>query len=407
MILLKRSVIVGILNRNDMKSTNPQTNLLLLSFIFSPNVGGVETHLDELCEYLLRHNVTITVITYQPIIGNKKAPIIEKKEHITIYRIPWIRGNLFNRLIAHPVFQMLYLIPAIFLFSSLYLLRNNKINIIQSHGFNMAITAYVLSKLFGIPYTVNTHVTFSFPEKNMYSIVLSHILKKARKVMVLTEDAKKELMRLGVKGEVIEVYHYWVDKRFQPLSKALVRKELGVIDKQFLILFVGRFIYEKGVLLLIEAVKKVEEDMVLVLIGSGPLEKEVASLTSDDSRIRVLSSIDRKELPKWYSAADITIIPSFNATDTYAEGIPRVMIESFSCGTPVVATKAGGLKTMLRKDVGLFISPTVRSIEKTIEALVVKRKELFIMRNACLRYAANTFNMEMNARKILTSIRTE
>lgn len=388
-----------------MNTSKKSLRVLLLSFIFSPNVGGVETHLDELCEYLRRRDVMITVITYQPIIGNQKAPLKEIKENLTIYRIPWVRGNLFNKLIAHPVFQMLYLIPAILLLSSVYLLKNaKKIDVIQTHGFNMAVTGYLLGKLFHKPFTVNTHVTFSFPKKSLYTNVLGNILRHAKKILVLTESAKKELIALGVPEKNIAIYHYWVDKQFHPIPKPEVRKELGISEKNFLVLFVGRFIPEKGVLLLINAVKKMTEDIQLVLIGSGPLEKEMESLIANNPNIQVITGINRKELPKWYSVADVTIIPSYNATSTYAEGIPRVMIESFSCGTPVVATKAGGLKTILRKDVGFFVSPTVMSIQKMLSELSSKRKELIVMRNACLRYAANIFNMEMNARKIVGSL---
>jgi glycosyltransferase involved in cell wall biosynthesis len=386
-------------------TSKTKRRVLLLSFIFSPNVGGVETHLDELCEYLVRKEFKVTVITYKPIVGNAKVNFLEKKQNLTIYRIPWIRGNLFNKLLTLPILQMLYVIPGIFIFSLIYLIfHRKKIDIIQAHGFNMALVASVLSLISRIPYTVNTHVSFSFRKKTFYTFILGLVLKRAKKILILTDNLVEELEKIGIDKNKIIIYHYWVDKSFFPISKKKARAILGLKEKSFLVLFVGRFIKEKGVLNVIKALKNSPTNIRLVMIGAGPLEAEMKKIKGNSSSISIYDSISRRELPKWYSAADITIIPSFNATDMYAEGIPRVLIESLSCGTPVVATKAGGLKEILTSDIGYYIEPNVKSIKLMIESLSKKQHELGAMRRKTISYAQRVFDTNTNAALVASSL---
>jgi hypothetical protein len=76
--------------------TRPQKKpaVLLLSFVFSPNLGGIETHLDDLVEYFRSHNYRVTVLTYQPLLSDKSAPSVEHRGAIEIRRISWIKFGL-------------------------------------------------------------------------------------------------------------------------------------------------------------------------------------------------------------------------------------------------------------------------------------------------------------------------
>jgi len=371
--------------------------ILLVSFVFSPNLGGIETHLDDLCTQLTQKGHVVTAITYQPLISSVSAPIVENHDRLTIIRIPWFKGNLYNKLKNNPFGQILYLVPPILLCSLVYLFMNRRsIRVIQTHGFIMAIVGAILSFVSGIPFTVHTHVSFHFRKNSFYARILGRMVGRAKRVFVLTEEAKLALETIGIKREIISVYHYWVDAVFYPRGKAASRKKLGLPGNGFIILFVGRFIFDKGVDILLKTTEKLQHPALFVFVGSGLLEKDVNYYAIHKKNVRNVGVMTRENLPFCYSAADVCVIPSRLRESVYSEGIPRVMIESFSCGTPVVSTKAGGLKTYITTNVGFIIQPDVSSLVKKLSWIVKNRSVLPSMSHHCISLSHSEFSMKRN-----------
>jgi D-inositol-3-phosphate glycosyltransferase len=61
-----------------------------------------------------------------------------------------------------------------------------------------------------------------------------------------------------------------------------------------------------------------------------------------DDRVRFVGAVDQRLLPTYYSAADVTVVPS------WYESFGLVALESMACGTPVVAARVGGLASLVR-----------------------------------------------------------
>lgn len=380
--------------------------ILLISFVFSPNIGGVESHLDDLCQYLIKKGHQVVVITYQPLLSNKNAPSFEIKGNLEIRRISWLRFNLFNRLEKLSLFEIFYLVPPILIYSFFYLLKHRKnIDVIQTHGFNMAIVGAVLSTIFRINFTVNTHVNFSFDKETFYSKVLRSILNMASKILVLTKGARNELAKIGVRKEKIVVYHQWIDtKLFKERDQALSRKKTNLNLEKFIVLFTGRFIIPKGINLLLKASEIIKNNIQFVFVGSGELKDEIKKHTQKNKSIYFVGKVERNMLPYYYSASDISIIPSIKSTNTYSEGIPRVMIEAFCCGRPVIATNTGGIKELLNDKVGFTIQANINSIANTLEKVSKNKLLLRKMGKECKKYAKNEFSLEQNAEIIENSL---
>lgn len=370
--------------------------ILLVSFVFSPNLGGIETHLDDLCTQLIQKGHVVTVITYQPLISSFSAPIVENHDRLTIIRIPWFKGNLYNKLENNPLGQILYLAPPIFLCSFVYLfLKRKSIRVIQTHGFLMAIVGAILSFLYAIPFTVHTHVSFRFRRGSFYEKILLQVLRRAKCVLVLTPDAMQELVRLGLDRSIIRIYHYWVDAVFQPREKKKSRKTLSLTSDAFIVLFVGRFIRDKGVQIVLETAEKLR-NITFLFIGSGELSGDVKQMAKRHSNIRYEGIQDREHLSYYYSASDVCVIPSLLKGKTYMEGIPRVMIESFSCGTPVVSTKAGGLKIYITTSVGFITQPDVSDLVRKLRWIMKHRSVVRSMRHHCISLSHSEFSMKRN-----------
>lgn len=122
-----------------------------------------------------------------------------------------------------------------------------------------------------------------------------------------------------------------------------IRDELGIPRTSKIVLFIHRLTPVKRFYLQIPYVAETDvfekENAYLVVIGSGPDEKQIVSQIENSKykdRIIKLGAMPNKEVQRYYKAADIFINPS------YSEGFPRVCIEAMGCGIPVVATDVGG-----------------------------------------------------------------
>lgn len=104
-----------------------------------------------------------------------------------------------------------------------------------------------------------------------------------------------------------------------------------------LILSVGRLVPYKGYSYLIDAMKYLPEEFHLVIGGTGPLRKQLEARIAEwqlQDRVTLLGYVSDEDLPVWFGACDVFVLPSVIKTEAF--GI--VQIEAMSCGKPVVAT---------------------------------------------------------------------
>ena len=74
--------------------------------------------------------------------------------------------------------------------------------------------------------------------------------------------------------------------------------------------------------------------------------------------------MENEELPKYYNAADVTIVPSI-----HEEGFGRVILESLACGTPVIGSNRGAIPEAMDETVGELIDITSENINNSVENL--------------------------------------
>jgi D-inositol-3-phosphate glycosyltransferase len=146
---------------------------------------------------------------------------------------------------------------------------------------------------------------------------------------------------------------------FTPMDKDAARRKLGLPDNDRVILFVGRIEPLKGIDILIGAAAQLHEDenfRVLIVGGDARTEQQVAQLLAQarrldvDHHISFVGAVAHDALPLYYNAADVCVVPS------YYESFGMVAVESMACGTPVVASRVGGLaSTIMDGETGYLI----------------------------------------------------
>ena len=148
---------------------------------------------------------------------------------------------------------------------------------------------------------------------------------------------------LGMPRERLRVFRNGVDlERFYPVSKTEARKGLGWPDAPTLI-SVGNLVENKGHHIAIELLTRLPGHR-LGIIGDGPERLKLQLLAQRLGvfhRVIFTGRIDQKDLPTYYSAADVLILASSR------EGWPNVLLEAMACGTPVVASNVGGVPEII------------------------------------------------------------
>ena len=327
--------------------------VLITSIAFSPNVGGIETHFDDLTNALKGRGWKVWVLTYKPITTNVASKIFVRQDGgVTIIRIPWF-GGLFYKLVKNPALEFLYLLPGLFFGLPIILLvYGRKIQTIHSHGLVAGFASVFWGKVFGKRVVTTTHSIYHFPKSGLYRSVSKWIFSNSAKVLTLSKQSKNEIKELGIDEKNIEVFTYWVDlNKFKVKSeKRKAKNKIGWGERKFVVLSAGRLMEEKGISELLSAFKKWNKNITLAVAGVGPLETEIRRLASENRNLIYLGRVDNDELPDYYNAADLMIVPS-----THEEGFGRVILESLACGTPVIGSNRGAIPEAMDTSVGKLI----------------------------------------------------
>jgi D-inositol-3-phosphate glycosyltransferase len=192
------------------------------------------------------------------------------------------------------------------------------------------------------------------PEAAMRISTEKFLAGTSERLLAATHPERESLMRdYRAGGDRIAVVPCGVNlRRFRPLGKAWARRRLGLDSTGPLLLYVGRFDPVKGLERVLLAMTALPDDFkgrLLMIGGDGPLAPEAKRLQrlagelGLAGRVVLVGPLRQEELPPYYSAADLVLIPSLY------ESFGLVGLEALACGTPVVATPVGAMPGILRE----------------------------------------------------------
>ena len=174
-------------------------------------------------------------------------------------------------------------------------------------------------------------------------------------MITVNDDLKNAVVRLGISADKVHVWHQGIDVgqfRFRgpaPCTAATRDPVLGRV-----IVWVGRMVPVKGLDILLESalLRARGVEYHLYLVGDGPLQRDLVTQVKAHGLSAHITFVGPKlqdELPDWYRAADLTVLPS------RSEGLPNVLRESLACGTPFVASDVGGISEIADPDSSLLV----------------------------------------------------
>jgi len=311
--------------------------LLLLTPFFSPNVGGVETFLDDLIRHIRERdpNQIVDVVTYCPLTTPVRART-ETTAWGTIYRCPYVGNNLFYRLERWPAVQFVYLAAGLMVYALPFLL-SRRYDCVNTHGMAASFLTSLLRPLLRDKRLVATiHTNYRFAEQQGLARKFSRwILARADHLLIDADGCHDDLRALGltVPGTV---YYNWVDETvFKPAAaKAAVRARLGIPAAAVTGLFVGRFNPEKGITELMESFPLIQPDRHIYIVGSGRNEAEVQAACARFENIHFVGRTSLATLVDYYTACDVLAFASID--ESY---LARTSIEALNCGLPLLTCK--------------------------------------------------------------------
>jgi D-inositol-3-phosphate glycosyltransferase len=272
-------------------------------------------------------------------------------------------------------------------------------DLVHSHYWLSGSAALALRKVWGTPVihmfhtlgAMKNQVAAAAPwaESDARLEIEAQLLREADAIVAATPlDRAQMVFHYGADTERIVVIPGGVDtETFRPYPQAEARQRLGFPSQPTkLVLFVGRIEPLKGLDTLINAIKlsvtnqpALQEELKLVVVGGDALaqadqwggeERRVRSLVHElglDEQVLFVGSRPQAQLPLLYSAADVVAVPS------HYESFGLVALEAQACGTPVVASRVGGLTYTVQDGVSGKLVPfdDPAGFARVIEQLVL------------------------------------
>ena len=235
-----------------------------------------------------------------------------------------------------------------------------KYDVVHSHYWLSSWLGQRLAKELRVPHVVTFHTLALIKmqsragemEPEEREAVERDAMLSADRIIAFSGHERDSMARLyGADPRKVMLAPCGVDlTKFRPMDQKEVRQRLG-LNGEKLLLYVGRVEPLKGLDLLVETAAQMEAEgdgvRMMVVGGGGPGEPEtdrVRQLAKErqvEGLIDFVGRVNHDELPLYYNAADVCVVPS------YYESFGLVALESMACGTPVVATRVGGLSTLV------------------------------------------------------------
>lgn len=211
------------------------------------------------------------------------------------------------------------------------------------------VAVSMLAKEFNLPFSITLrgkiYESIKIPAQRKQC---EKALKRADLIISVSGKMAEEAVKLGADHKRIKIIPNGVKKEiFHKRNKKESRIKLGLPHDKKIMVTIAHLGKRKGHYEVIKALKKLPEDILLVLIGGeaqGGTREELLKAAKENSvekKLIIKGPRPYEEIPEYLSAADLSILAS------YREGCPNAVLESLACGTPVVATDVGAVKDIL------------------------------------------------------------
>lgn len=217
-----------------------------------------------------------------------------------------------------------------------------------------------------------------FIEKLTYALSTNLFCNSYGLKEYIQQHLTKREINVVANGSINGVDTDYFKDTFSAKEKEEQRKKLGISQNDFVLLFVGRVVRDKGVNELLQAFTLLREnykELKLLIVGDfeeelSPIEPKSVTLLKTDKNI--ISVGFQKDIRPYLSISNLFVLPS------YREGLPNSLIEAGSFGIPLLATDINGCnEVIISNKTGILVEK--KSVESLVEGIVklLDNKELY------------------------------
>ncbi len=303
--------------------------------IYYPHIGGITIHVENIVRHL--KDVEFHILTYDK---------FEEKRYknVIVHNVPYLKKFR----------GMSYLINAYKIGKDI--IKKEEIDLIHSHyAFPQGCVGGLLRNKFSIPHILTLHGSDALILKNttIGKYFFKYSVKNSDKIICVSNYIKNQLND-KIKDKAVVIYN------------GINREHLYYESDDNFGLFVGAFVPQKGVDILIKAIEDI--DFNFKLIGDGKLYKKIENYIVNNklTHIQLLGKKSFNETASFMRKCSFLIVPSRN------EGFGLVAVEAMACSKPVIASDVGGLKEVVIDGYNglLFKKEDIIDLKEKIQKLI-------------------------------------
>lgn len=240
----------------------------------------------------------------------------------------------------------------------------------------------------------------------IYQPFVNRLLKQASALIVSTPYLAEHSKQIEVaRGRnIIHIIPYGVDFDYFLINKyqGKIKQIKQQYSHRFLIFALGRHVYYKGFCYLIEAMKQLPKNIVLLLGGEGTLTQKLriqVQTSQLEEQVHFLGEIAKQNLPAYYHACDLFCLPSIEQSEAF--GIAQ--LEAMACAKPVICCDVTHAESNLNKHAvtGFVVSPRCpTSLANAILKLYQEPLLRHSLGRSAYNYAKEKFTTQQMVRQI-------
>lgn len=232
------------------------------------------------------------------------------------------------------------------------------------------IVMFIVKKIFNKKFVIHWHfgrIPEIYQNNSSEYQRLKAVHQHADASIVLDVRSKDAMLADGLSN--VYVVPNAVTEETSTFSRSLDIDKIQTARSRNEILFVGHILPTKGVYELVKACADIN-NVRLIVVGPDLTNiiselKDVAKSRDNGEWLTFTGELNRENIFSYYQTCSLFCLPS------YSEGFPYVILESMSCGCPIIATSVGAIPEMLDEDCGLLVEQkNVDELKKAIEKVI-------------------------------------
>ena len=232
------------------------------------------------------------------------------------------------------------------------------------------------------------------------------VISKSELAIFTQDEYRQSLMGpQAIRGHVIPAS--WIDEQdilTDVEAEQIWTRKLAAADPRLKILFVGRLVPDKGVLVLLKALRQLsasDAPITLSILGEGDLKSKCSAVSSEltgTTSVSVLGTVP-------YGAPLFALIREYDAlvVPTISDEQPRIVFDAYSQGVPVLASNTAGLRSCVRDGETGMLTPAndVAPLVALLQYVSQHRLELKQLGLQSLKYAREMTHQEMHRQRVI------